>query len=388
MRQQEHAPGKAGPRGSEGNDPTIQCHRRRQPEVETIERGCQMRITAVTCVKNEGPFLLEWIAFNQLIGVTDFLFYSNDCTDGTAELLDALASRGLVTHLPNPAVGRNYQMEALKDAAHQPVVQEADWIWVADVDEFLNIHTGDHTIPALIEACRDPKAISISFQFFANDGVSAFVDAPVIAQFQRSHNPDIWCDETAIEVKSLVRNDFPLKYYGAHRPFFKKNLEPRKYPRWCDGSGRDVPHKFLVAANPRRIRKFPAKGSRDLATLNHYALRSLDSYLVKNDRGDVNRENRAFDDSYWRQRNDPAYEDLSIARYLPDLNRALDALKSDPEIAGLHETSVQQHREKRDQLLAQPAYQDMRAQLLAASTLPPQEEALLEDLGLATDLTE
>ena len=105
-----------------------------------------MRITAVTCVKNEGPFLLEWIAFNRVLGVTDFLFYSNDCTDATDRLLDALAAKGLVVHLPNPAEGRNYQMEALKDAAKQPVVTEADWVWVADVDEFLNIHIGDHTI--------------------------------------------------------------------------------------------------------------------------------------------------------------------------------------------------------------------------------------------------
>ncbi|WP_278920919.1 MULTISPECIES: glycosyltransferase family 2 protein [Pseudophaeobacter] len=341
-----------------------------------------MRITAVTCVKNEGPFLLEWIAYNRLIGVTDFLFYSNDCTDGTAELLDALAARGLLTHLPNPAQGRNYQMEALKDAAHQPLVQEADWVWIADVDEFLNIHTGDHSIPALITACGNPGAISVSFQFFANDGIEAFVDEPVIAQFSRSHNPDIWCAETAIEVKTLVRQDFPLKYYGAHRPFFKKGLPPRKFPHWCDGSGRDVPAKFLVADNPRRIRKFPAKGSRDLATLNHYALRSLDSYLVKNDRGDVNREHRAFDDSYWRERNDPAYEDRSILRYLPDLQEALKALKSDPEIAALHEICLQRHRDRRDQLLAQPDYQQMRQQLLTAPTLPPQEEALLTDLGL------
>ena len=94
-------------------------------------RGETMRITAVTCVKNEGPFLLEWIAFNRLIGVTDFLFYSNDCSDGTDRLLDALARRGMVHHLPNPAQGRNYQMEALKDAAHQGVVQGADWVWIA-----------------------------------------------------------------------------------------------------------------------------------------------------------------------------------------------------------------------------------------------------------------
>ena len=294
-------------------------------------------------------------------------------------MLDALAARGLCQQLPNPAEGRNYQMEALKDARNQSVVAGADWLWIADVDEFLNIHVGDHTIPALIEACGAPQAISVNFQFFANDGVEAFKDAPVIGQFTRSHNPDMWCGEAAIEVKSLVRNDFPLKYYGAHRPFQKGKTRPA----WTDASGRNVPHKFLVAANPRRIRRFPAHGARNFATLNHYALRSLDSYLVKNDRGDVNRENRAFDDTYWRERNDPAWEDTSIQRYLPDLKAALTELNKDAEIRSLHHACVKAHIAKRDALLCQPAYQAMQAQLRTASTLPPQEEAMLIDLGLS-----
>ncbi len=334
-----------------------------------------MRITAVTCVKNEGPFLLEWIAFNRVIGVTDFLFYSNDCTDATDRLLDKLEEHGLVAHLPNPATNRNYQMQALKAARRHPLIRKTDWVWVADVDEFLNIHVGDHTIPALIDACGNPKAISATFQFMANDGVEGFVDAPVITQFMRSHNPDIWCAETAIEVKSLVRGDFPLEYYGAHRPFHD---EDRESPAWTDGSGRPIVGPFRKRANKRRIRAYPAKGARAHCTLNHYALRSLDSYLVKNDRGDVNREHRAFDDTYWRERNDNAYFDDSILRYEEDLRAEMDRLKALPGVGALHDEAVALHLSKRDALLAQDTYQKMRAQLRNA---PPYAELEMQVLA-------
>ncbi len=337
-----------------------------------------MKITAVTCVKNEGPFLLEWIAFNRVIGVTDFLIYSNDCTDATDRILDRLEELGIVQHLANPAEGRNYQMEALKDAKNRPVVTSADWVWIADVDEFLNIHVAGGTIADLIEACGNPAAISVNFQFFANDGIERFEDRPVIEQFTRSHDPDIWCAETAQEVKTLVRNDFPVQYFGAHRPFMKERFVQEKSFRWTDGSGRDVPWRFRLAATKRRMRKFPAKGARAFATLNHYALRSLESYLVKNDRGDVNRQDRNFDDTYWRERNDPAWKDTSIRRYLPRLHAELARLKADLHLAALHEEAVWEHRAQHDRLMADPAYAGLAAQLKALPHESPAELALKE----------
>ncbi len=57
-------------------------------------------------------------------------------------------------------------------------------------------------------------------------------------------------------------------------------------------------------------------------------------------------------------------------------------MKSDPEIARLHADCVARHKARRDELLAQPAYQAMRAQLQKASPLPPQEEDMLLRLGL------
>ena len=338
-----------------------------------------LRITAVTCVKNEGPFLLEWIAFHRVIGVTDFLFYSNDCSDGTDRLLACLEGHGLVCHLPNPATNRNYQMQALKAARQHPLVREADWVWIADVDEFLNIHAGDHSIDALIAACGDPQAISVSFQFMANGGVADFEDAPVITQFTRTHNPDIWGAQMAIEVKTLVRSDFPAAYFGAHRPFHD---DTQAQPRWTDGAGRPVPRAFRRAANKRRIRAFPARGARAHATLNHYALRSLDSFLVKGDRGDVNRAHRAFDETYWRERNDTATTDDSILRYEAPLRAEIARLMALEDVADLHAEACRLHRARRDALLAEEGYRALRATLSAASPYSEAEAAIRREIGL------
>ena len=53
-----------------------------------------MKILSASTVRNEGPYLLEWIAWHQVLGVTDFLVYSNDCDDGSDLLLNRLAEHG------------------------------------------------------------------------------------------------------------------------------------------------------------------------------------------------------------------------------------------------------------------------------------------------------
>lgn len=324
-----------------------------------------MKITAVTCVKNEGPFLLEWIAFNRVQGVTDFLFYSNDCTDGTDALLDGLAGHGILTHLPNPAEdNRNYQMAALKHAREVPLVQNSDWIWVSDVDEFLNIKVGEGRFADLIKACGDPAAISVHFQMFANGGVQDYLDVPVIGQFFRSHDPDEFNGEKAIEVKTLFRRDLEeqIRFYGAHRPFLR--MQVKEAPQWTDGSGQQVPDRFAFGVNKSRKRAFRAAGSRNFASLHHYTLRSLDSYLVKTDRGDVNREFRIFEDDYWRERNDASHFDDSVLRYLPRLTAEIEALKALPGIADLHDASVAAHKAKIAELMQADGYQQLRERLL------------------------
>ncbi|MEP1352895.1 MAG: glycosyltransferase family 2 protein [Tateyamaria sp.] len=328
-----------------------------------------MKITQVTCMKNEGPFILEWVAYNRIIGVTDFLIYTNDCSDGTTVLLETLAAEGIVTHLSNPAEpGQPYQMTALKASAHNSVIKESDWVFVSDVDEFLDIRTGAGTISDLITACGNPMAISVTMRMMANSGVSKFEDRLVIEQFTRTHDAELWGDQKAIEVKTLTRRDFPLKFYGAHRPFVRASFDigGQSLP-WSDGSGRQVPNPFLTVANKRRRHRFPAAGASKLATLNHYTLRSLDSYLVKSDRGDVNRVHRSFQTKYWAARNDDRHEETRILRRLPELMAEINRLKALPGVNAAHQACVEAHRDLAAQLLQRPGFTALRDELIAIS---------------------
>ncbi|WP_245770756.1 glycosyltransferase family 2 protein, partial [Roseovarius azorensis] len=102
-------------------------------------------------MRNEAPFLLEWIAHLQGAGVTDFLIYSNDCTDGTDHLLDHLHRAGVLTHVPQTvAADVSPQWQALKAAWKHPLRRACDWALVCDVDEFINIHAGNGTIADLL----------------------------------------------------------------------------------------------------------------------------------------------------------------------------------------------------------------------------------------------
>ena len=146
----------------------------------------------ISTMKDEAPYILEWIAHHRGIGFTDFLIYTNDCSDGTDLLLDRLAQRGIVTHVRNTVLKRGPHKSALKDAKKHPLYDAADWIYVADVDEFLNIKLGNGQVCDLIARFPYANAIPVTWRMFSNNGHStlfpgkctqAFTDAePLVPQ--------------------------------------------------------------------------------------------------------------------------------------------------------------------------------------------------------------
>ena len=319
-----------------------------------------MRITAVLCVKNEGAFLLEWLAHHRACGITDFLVFSNDCSDGTDTMLDRLAEIGWLTHVPNPGPHEGGpQWAALKEADRHPLVREADWLITFDIDEFINIHVGDRTIPALLAALPEATAIPLTWRMFGNAGVARFEDAPVTGTFTRCAPPVLHWPWRALMFKTLFRNDGSYRKLGVHRP---RNLDPAEADRqrWFDGSGQELPAIF----HTQRIFSDPGRDTTRLVQLNHYALGSAEGFLVKCDRGSGFSSEDRLGMDYWIDRNFCEIEDRTILALPSDGLRS--ELLADPVLGPLHQTAVAWRRDRIRTLMAEEPWRALFGRLLMA----------------------
>ncbi|MEM7545063.1 MAG: glycosyltransferase family 2 protein [Pseudomonadota bacterium] len=312
----------------------------------------------ITSMKNEGPYILEWIAHHRAIGFTDFLVYTNDCEDGTVEILERLQTLGIVTHQPNEILLRGPQKSALKWAKEQEITKGADWILVSDIDEFLNIKIGDGTVQELINHLPDADVIPVTWRLFSHDGVVPFVDAPLMAQFTDAERALDQGGFPMRYVKSIFRRQEDLKRFGTHGPIPEDGREDSF--TWIAPDGR------VLGKNDSMTRPQSVYGY-EIAQFNHYAVRSVDSYLIKRDRGRVNHYRQVMGVDYWQKMCRGGEVDTSIQRHIPAMTAEVARLREDAELAALHDASVEWHHAKIADLEAVPEFAAMKADILRLS---------------------
>ncbi|WGH78849.1 glycosyltransferase family 2 protein [Jannaschia ovalis] len=308
------------------------------------------RTAIVTCMKNEGPFILEWIAYHRAIGVDDFLIYTNDCTDGTDRMLDLLQAQGIVQHRENPfreMEDMKPQHAALAAAESEPVMARAGWAICMDVDEFISVHAGDGHLRDLYAAVGDANMISLTWRLFGNADLESFEDASTLARFDRCAPELIRKPHQAWGFKTLFRNVGTYKKMGVHRP---KGLRPDLWEQisWVNGSGQPMPKEMLRTGWRSTLETY----GYDLVTLNHYAVRDAESFLVKRDRGRVNHVERDQGLGYWFRMNNNAERDTAIQRMIPAMAAELEALRALPGVAAQHAACVAAHRARIAELKA------------------------------------
>ena len=71
-------------------------------------------LAVVSILKNEAPYLKEWLDYHLAAGVDHFFLYDNDSPDNQSEVVAPYVAAGLVDYFPAP--GKFMQMQTYNDA--------------------------------------------------------------------------------------------------------------------------------------------------------------------------------------------------------------------------------------------------------------------------------
>ena len=326
------------------------------------------QVTAVSMMKDEGPFLIEWVAHHIAVGFTDLIVFTNDCSDGTDKMLIRLEQLGLCHHRRNDIPdGLRPQPSALNYAQDDPVVKNSDWVMVFDADEFLSIKYGNGTLDDLLSATKEKGAngVVVTWRIFGSGGIVVWSRAPVTEQYLMAAPPS-W--NKGWGVKTLFAFDADYWKLGIHRPKIKNRHIKTDFPDsvvWLTGSGNQMEDYFKF----RGWRSISRTIGYDWVQLNHYAVKSVESYALRKLRGNVNNKADKYNSDYWSLQDRNEVRDETMLRYKIRRDQIISELLTDPELLCLHLAAVDGAEKRLVQMRQSEVFHHLVSDLSAASKL-------------------
>lgn len=286
----------------------------------------------LSAMRNEGPDVLEWVAYHRLIGFGRIVVYTNDCDDGSDDLLDALADLGWVEHhrhSPAPEVAPQDAVAVL--AMDNATVRGAKWLLWIDADEFLNPAAGD--LSGLIAAMGQADAVALNWRNFGDSGHDVAPGDLVTVAFTRAAPLQHRQSRT---VKTLHRMDSRVQSLFIHRPVWRAGAAVKVLA----GSGQALDHAFVFGQkeNDRPEEMVQRKQqSYALGQINHYVIKALERVAFKQKlRGNglaAGGRSARFGFGYLRRFNHNDETDVSIQRHVPGLRAMIATALEAPAVA-------------------------------------------------------
>lgn len=307
------------------------------------------KIGLIATVKDEGPWLVEWIAHNHVLGFDQIAVASNDCTDGTDKILDRMQAMGLIIHQPNPGPYHgSIQLTAYQRLQEIREMRNCKWLISLDVDEFLVIYSGDGTLDNLVPLAEGADQLPIRWRVFGDSGLRGVVPPPVTQKFVMCEPPFEVSEEVGDnelgQYKTFVRTHHrlwvSLHFATSFKPFTRYSpLRFLSNTFWCNGN--------VVALRPSTRQKEIARnldmagGNCEIAQINHYSVKTREICALKQARGDAVRDNRDyFSDNYFENWNRNQVKDTSIAKYDKQVSALCKQWLLDAELRKLHDDAM------------------------------------------------
>lgn len=253
------------------------------PPLARQDRQQKPRIGVAAIVKNEAPYIIEWIAHHRLQGVTHFFIADNNSADQSRDVLQQLSDHGVVSWVPWPDTpGEKPQVPAYRHILSR-FGSLVDWMAYLDADEYLWQTTDPCLGDYLAGTPADVGAIALNWATYGSSDQYFHANASTPERF-------IW--HAAIDnlvnrnFKSIARpsatKDFTCPHNVILRPEYRY-IHPDNTPKESlDPDNKSAKHAHCrsksVSWNHFRI--------------NHYIIRSWEEYATRK-----SKRGRAFSES-------------------------------------------------------------------------------------------
>jgi Glycosyl transferase family 2 len=328
---------------------TLLCH---YANLKVAKSG---QCSVVTSIRNEGPWLLEWVAHYIALGVKNIIIYHNDVDDGSSALIEALSRRKVIIVVENRLNASVSPQKKAYNAACQfsGLLHRSEWAAFLDSDEFVwplldGLDTIDDCINRICESSADKDridAIQLHWRWFSSIKEYEWAPGPVTRRFRLS-GPNS-------HTKSIVNTASLWDMVGIHIPTLT-------VARGASVNSNGESIDLTPEVNP------PAYG---VAQVNHYFAKSFQEFSLKKKRGRgaVNRleTQREFGNFFWGAVIQATKTELPNSKLLTRTDSIVRELLGQKEILDAVRETERVSREWVTQLEAQMFLRDVHAELLA-----------------------
>lgn len=248
------------------------------------------QVSIVCIVKNESPYISEWIRYHQSIGVDHFYIYDNDSDD---DLIDELKKfKDVITY--TRVKGKLRQLDAYNNALNR-FSNQTKYLAVIDADEFIYCPEDNHKIlPFLNYRFKDSNVggLAVNWVIYGSSKLESKPEGLVTDNFVYHSYKDF---EKNKFIKTICNPrkvfDFTLSHAANYLPGYFAVDENGDYVPWANTKEVNISHIRLNHYYSKSKEEFQEKRSRGSGEV--VGLRRL-SEFDEHDRNDV------FDDSMRR----------------------------------------------------------------------------------------
>ena len=164
-------------------------------------------LNAVAIIKNEAPYLREWIEYHRILGIEKFYIYDDASTDKPFDVLAKYIDAGIVIYekvYRNPKKNLTDVQRKIYTKAVRRYKNKTRWLAIFDIDEFF-VPLKHNSIVEFLKEYEEFSQIIIHWKMFGSSGHTAKPAGLVIENYNYSHEDVHLTGKSIVNPRAILR---------------------------------------------------------------------------------------------------------------------------------------------------------------------------------------